>query len=374
MPINNIKINTDDLIKSNNGKINWCASILNHSFIKYSFNGTEYILTISQKAKNNRHYVYVKYADKEFLKSKEALLKGYIRDVINHENYIGKKIHKEISLPKTNYYIYCHVNKINKKIYIGLTSMYPTDRWKSGEGYSQQVFGRAIKKYGWDNFEHIILFNSLTKEEAELIESELIKKYDTQNPLYGYNKSSGGECYEWTEEMRTRMSESQKGRRLTAEWIRNRSKAQTGLKRSQETEQKISDARSRKIICLNTGKTYKNLSEVDKLFGGGIGHISACCNGKRKSAGKDELGTPLQWMYYDDYLTKICSSQYPTLKVRENTNIKVLDKSSNIIYKSINVAVKMTGVKYDDLYKDINGVSDRFQIVKDGGVFGSISR
>ena len=55
------------------------------------------------------------------------------------------------------YSIYMHINKINNKSYIGLTSAQPPSlRWGGGSHYKTQYFYRAINKYGWNNFEHII--------------------------------------------------------------------------------------------------------------------------------------------------------------------------------------------------------------------------
>ena len=54
--------------------------------------------------------------------------------------------------------VYCHVNNVNGKKYVGITSKRPNDRWKNGYGYSRKFyFGRAIHKYGWDNFTHYII-------------------------------------------------------------------------------------------------------------------------------------------------------------------------------------------------------------------------
>ena len=54
--------------------------------------------------------------------------------------------------------IYLHRNKINNKVYIGQTIQSPEERWKNGNGYKGcYYFYNAIQKYGWDNFEHIIL-------------------------------------------------------------------------------------------------------------------------------------------------------------------------------------------------------------------------
>lgn len=64
---------------------------------------------------------------------------------------------------------------------------------KNGIQYRKCVyFWNAIQKYGWTGFEHVTLFEDLTKEMADIIEIELIKKYDTTNPNCGYNLSKGG--------------------------------------------------------------------------------------------------------------------------------------------------------------------------------------
>lgn len=93
-----------------------------------------------------------------------------------------------------------HTNKINNKKYVGITYQKPSLRWRShGQGYKGcTYFYNAIKKYGWDNFEHKILLENLTEEEAEEKEIELIKFYGTQVPN-GYNIDAGGysgSCFE----------------------------------------------------------------------------------------------------------------------------------------------------------------------------------
>lgn len=90
------------------------------------------------------------------------------------------------------YSVYIHINKDDdNKSYVGI-SKNPKKRWKNGEGYKNQPkFYYAIKKYGWDNFKHIILLKNLSLEEAWEKEKEYIKKYDTIND--GYNIHEGGE-------------------------------------------------------------------------------------------------------------------------------------------------------------------------------------
>lgn len=96
-----------------------------------------------------------------------------------------------------SYTVYMHINKINNKKYVGFTGYSLDERWKNGKGYSKDTpFGQAIEKYGWDNFDHQILFSNLTLDEAARKEQDLIDEYHTylDDPLcWGYNATRGGE-------------------------------------------------------------------------------------------------------------------------------------------------------------------------------------
>lgn len=95
---------------------------------------------------------------------------------------------------KRCYKVYMHTSP-NEKKYIGITRQEkPEKRWGSnGCGYMDNAyFWRAIQKYGWNNFQHEILFENLTKEEAEQKEIDLIAEYQSNKTEFGYNISSGG--------------------------------------------------------------------------------------------------------------------------------------------------------------------------------------
>ena len=65
------------------------------------------------------------------------------------------------------YTVYMHICPNNKK-YIGITGQKPEKRWRNGFNYRNSIlFNRAIKKYSWENIQHKILYEHLTKEEAE---------------------------------------------------------------------------------------------------------------------------------------------------------------------------------------------------------------
>lgn len=137
------------------------------------------------------------------------------------------------------YIVYCHTNKINGKKYIGITCQTVSERWgRHGEKYKSQKFGRAIEKYGWENFNHEILFVGLSADEAKEIEKELIQKYNTFGKN-GYNTTLGGDGvsgFKFSEKSRKQMSESAKNR------TDDRSKSEEYKK-------------ERSIICRKIGQT-----------------------------------------------------------------------------------------------------------------------
>lgn len=90
------------------------------------------------------------------------------------------------------YSIYKHTCP-NGKVYIGITQQDAAKRWNYGHGYDTQVFGRAIKKYGWNNIQHDVLMDGLTLEMANAWEQALIAQYKSNDPQYGYNMTMGGD-------------------------------------------------------------------------------------------------------------------------------------------------------------------------------------
>lgn len=101
-------------------------------------------------------------------------------------------------MKESRFCVYVHKFPNGKK-YFGITSKQPHKRWQNGTGYSkngQSAMYHAIKKYGWENIEHEILFENLTENEAKIKEMELIKKYNTyihSENSNGYNMTLGGE-------------------------------------------------------------------------------------------------------------------------------------------------------------------------------------
>ena len=221
------------------------------------------------------------------------------------------------------YIVYQHKNKINGKIYIGITSRKPEERWGSnGCNYKTSPhFYSAIQKYGWDNFEHNILFTNLTKEQACLKEQELIKEFNSMNREYGYNSTSGGEIFTMNEETKQKISQSMMGNKnglghvCTEEKKQKISKAQKGRKFTEEHKQKLSDAaknrhvpcseekkktlsqnypHKKQVYCEELDMIYESVQECSRQLGIPATNISKLCNGR----GKTLKGYHLR--YYND--------------------------------------------------------------------------
>lgn len=107
------------------------------------------------------------------------------------------------------FYVYCHVSPSGKK-YVGI-SLDPEKRWNGGRGYIKNYrFWRAIKKYGWDNFQHLIIATNLSKDEAVALEIQLVADWRLTDFNYGYNLRNGGDG-SFSEESRNLMSKRRMG-------------------------------------------------------------------------------------------------------------------------------------------------------------------
>lgn len=202
-----------------------------------------------------------------------------------------------------NYCIYIHINMKNNKKYIGITKNDPIKRWNKGLGYKKcPLFWKAIQKYGWNSFKHIILIQGLNKEEASNKEIELIERYNTTNPLYGYNISKGGygiNSFVLSTETRIRMAENNKGtknpmygKHHTEEAKQKMREKKLGKKLSEETKAKMRNKRqgknhsnARKVLCLDDNKQFGCIRDASEYYNVSGSKISAVCRGKRKHTG-----------------------------------------------------------------------------------------
>lgn len=235
-------------------------------------------------------------------------------------------------MDERKYCVYMHKNKVNGKRYIGVTSTKPEDRWKNGWGYYKQlIFWRAICKYGFDGFDHIIVQEQMSEQEAKQLEIDLIAKYRTTNRRYGYNITIGGDhmspnsCrrgWKHTEESKLKMSKAQKGRKCPHTSLRNK----TNNPASKIVYQYDLDG--------NYIQDFKSTREAERTTGISHNSISYCCNGKVCSAG-DYL-----WSYTKTSKLKIRDD------FREKEIVQVDINTGNVLmtFKSVTEAAKFIGI------------------------------
>lgn len=191
-----------------------------------------------------------------------------------------------------NYTVYRHISP-SGKVYVGITKRKPEYRWNNGKGYrkDQLLFHRAIKKYGWDNFTHEILYTNLIAKDAKNIEISLIRQYKALG--ISYNITDGGDGgrglqgkrRKHTEEAKRKMSISRKGLLVGSK------NPMYGRHETNPAHGKFgkNHPASKRVIQFSTdGKKIKEwecLSDVERELNIKVTHITACCNGRRKTAG-----------------------------------------------------------------------------------------
>lgn len=240
-----------------------------------------------------------------------------------------------------NYTLYLHRNKLNGKVYIGVTGRPVEQRWSGGHGYhSNQRFYQDIEKYGWDQFSHIVLASGMPEELAHEKEIQLISIYHSTDPKCGYNQSTGGRG-------------GRSGVPLSPEVLERLRRLNTGRKVSEETRQKLRLAQVGRISSGMKGKhhsesTRKHLSEIGKTK---TGALNSFYGRKHSDESKQKMRA-----------AKIGRTLTPehVQKVSDALSRAVLqfDLSGNLIreYKStVEASLDFAGTKYSHIPDVCNG-------------------
>lgn len=146
---------------------------------------------------------------------------------------------------------------INHKIYVGQTIRSIKKRFKE-HSKADSLIGRAIRKYGEENFVVVSIEECETLEKLNEREIFWTAKLNCKSP-FGYNQTDGGEgTLNPSEETRAKLSKARRKRKLSAEARQKISLAQTGNKNflghthSEETRKKISAAHKGKKLSAET--------------------------------------------------------------------------------------------------------------------------
>ena len=208
------------------------------------------------------------------------------------------------------YSVYKHTAP-NGKVYIGITKRKPEDRWKNGHGYKNNIlFYRAINKYGWENIDHEVLLEGLTKEEAFAAERELIARHRSSDNRFGYNITDGG-ANDWWFGKKRPLSPKERAD-LSERWL--------GMK----------NPKARSVICLDTLQVYETVNDAKDATG--ATKVSECCARMHKH----RTSGGYHWAYYDerntdDYYRELLASyideeQAPRQPMSSDSKRKLIER------------------------------------------------
>lgn len=240
------------------------------------------------------------------------------------------------------YSIYMHKNKTNGKVYVGQTYLPPEERWKPhGEGYTkyQPAIYAAIQKYGWDNFEHIILESNLTQQEANEKEAYWIAYYHANESDFGYNLTSGGGNSRPCDRTKAKISQSMK------EYLDTHPEAKAA-----RVKTLIDNSRDKAIICLETGIIYKSLTDAAEQTGFNMKSLSRCCSHIVYTAFN------LHWEFYNNIYDDAETRRARIIEIEQTkkassstTKKKVLCIDTGEIFESAREAADKYSITYANL-------------------------
>jgi len=203
----------------------------------------------------NMFFFWDKVDNEGFFKPKKSF------DFIEWNTYLLFNFIKNDVFESIQWIVYCHINKINNKKYIGITHYIDNlnIRFRNGNGYKDNdYFYKAIKKNTWKNFETIILkSNIFSLKEAQKWEAYFIDYYNTTNKNFGYNILS------YDNNLNRLLNEK------TKEKIRKKAKRKRNY--TNETIKKLSEAGKKSwknltkkeynIRCKKISKRFKNVKK-----------------------------------------------------------------------------------------------------------------
>lgn len=249
-------------------------------------------------------------------------------------------------MEERKYKVYIHENKVNGKKYIGITRREVQKRWGyEGSGYKNcTYFWRAIKKYGWNNFLHEVLFQNLTGKEAIELEKILIKTFKANNKNYGYNITPGGSYTgQIKESTRKKFRDLGKGRTLSDEIRRKISKHVPDRKGKNNPMYGIHLDKGRPILCLNNGIEYKSVHEIITTLNLKEGGIRAVLAKRQNST------NGYHFVYKDEYN----ANEYYSLSINGGKEIICTDTGE--IFLSVQECAAKLGLNESSIVKVCKG-------------------
>ena len=259
-------------------------------------------------------------------------------------------------MEEKKYCIYYHKSP-DGKYYIGQTCQLAENRWKNGTGYNTTKFNKqVIVDYGgWDAFEHGILIDNLTAEEADEKEAYFIKLYDAvDNGFNSYQQNYSGyhfadlwnneeikqsiikklteqrntpEYHEqqsammkslwetkeyqeaqaaaWTEERRQKTSERSKQYWKDENYRKRISEAVSMNQKERWKDPEYRKKRCKQVQCIETGEIFESLKAAADWCGVKSNTLCSALSSKTHQSGSHPVtGQKLHWRRYPPEVEK----------------------------------------------------------------------
>lgn len=169
--------------------------------------------------------------------------------------------------------IYICTSKTTNKSYIGKSinfekrkKIHKNSAFNKTYNTYNTHFCRAIRKYGWNDFEWNILYAGISIEQLDNMEKWCIGIYDTYNN--GYNSTTGGEGilgYRHTEDAKRKMKgqlHSESTKQKISKSVSGKNHPLYGKHHTEETKQKMRKPKSKetrkKMSLVRAGKEWKS--------------------------------------------------------------------------------------------------------------------
>lgn len=211
-----------------------------------------------------------------------------------------------------SYDVYKITNKVNNKVYIGITSKGISARWKehiySAEHGCPFKLHNAIRKYGKENFSIELIDFCNSWEELTEKEQYYISEYKSLQDEYGYNMTEGGDgtfgrCH--TEETKEKIRQKAIGREVTEATrlkLSEAGKIITEAREAYRNSGNIGSSRRKPVLqYTKDGKfisEYRGVNEASRLTGIHVTTLSNALKGRNVIGSKVN---PYIWVYKEDY-------------------------------------------------------------------------
>lgn len=231
--------------------------------------------------------------------------------------------------------IYKITNLINDKVYVGQTTQELKLRLKYHKSNKNTLIGRAIRKYGWENFSVEVLEECETQEQLNEREIFWIKKLNSKNPN-GYNLTDGGERnYKVVESVRRKISLAGMGRKFSDE-------TKAKISASNKKHYAENPERRLKISIANTGNQYSK------------GRVLSFETRKKMSESKKHLS--------EETHRKLSAAQIGNkkklgFKCSDETKFRMSNARKKVVYPVLESELNKLKLTHCGLAKQLNNIS-----------------